>query len=124
MPNAGHNLKGGREGAIATLAAFTQHVASNKPFPAIEWKHTTNEGRYQLAITSSVRPKGVNLWTAESDSKDFRNAEWKSKLISGKDSGYTAEVQAIEGKHVALFGELIFQTGDLIYSLSTQLRRE
>lgn len=124
VPNAGHNLKGGREGAIATLAAFTQHVAANKPFPAIDWKHDTNGGRYQLAITSNVKPKGVNLWAAESDSKDFRNAEWKSKPISAKDNRYTAEVQAVEGKHVALFGELIFQSGDLVYSLSTQLRRE
>lgn len=124
VPNAAHNLKGGREGAIATLAAFTQHIAADKPMPAIQWMHDTDQGRLRLTIQSSPTPKGVNLWTAESDTKDFRLAAWKSKPIAAKEGRYTAEVQPPDGKHIALFGELIFQSGDIVYSLSTQLRRE
>eukprot|EP00456_Euglypha_rotunda_P024430 TRINITY_DN19_c0_g2_i1.p2 TRINITY_DN19_c0_g2~~TRINITY_DN19_c0_g2_i1.p2 ORF type:complete len:435 (-),score=104.54 TRINITY_DN19_c0_g2_i1:7427-8731(-) len=124
VPNAGHNLKGGREGAIATLAAFTQHVAADKPMPVLEWKHDTDQGRLRLTIQSSVPPKRAHLWTAESETKDFRSSEWKSKPITAKEGKYTAEVPTADGKHVALFGELYFQSDDIIYSLSTQLRRE
>lgn len=124
VPNAGHNLKGGREGAIATLAAFAQHVASDRPFPAIQWKHDTEQGRYRLAIQSNVAPVAVKLWVAESESKDFRAAEWKSQLVPARDNRYLGEVPAPVGKHLALFGELEFRLDNLTYTLSTQLRRE
>jgi PhoPQ-activated pathogenicity-related protein len=124
VPNAGHNLKGGREGALATLAAFVQHVATDKPFPAIEWKHDTEAGRFRLAITSNVPPESVKLWTAESATKDFRESAWKSQPLKANDNSYLGEVPAPVGKHVALFGELEFRLDELTYTLSTQLRRE
>lgn len=124
IPNAGHNLKGGREGAVASLAAFTQHVAAAKPLPAIEWKHEKIDGGYRLVMQSDVAPNAVRLWTAESDSKDFREAEWKSKTLKASGKVFQGDAIAPVGKHIALFGELEYKLGDLIYSLSTQLRRE
>ncbi|MBS0203791.1 MAG: phenylacetic acid degradation protein [Planctomycetes bacterium] len=124
VPNAGHNLKGGREGALATLSAFTQHVAAGKPFPVIEWKHDTDNGHLRLTIHSKVRPMAVKLWTAESESKDFRESEWKSEPLKAVDDRYVGEIPAPVGKHAALFGELEFTFDNLNYSLSTQLRRE
>lgn len=124
VPNAGHNLKGGREGAFATLAAFVQHVALGKSFPAVDWKHETSSGKYRLTIQSKVAPSVVKLWTAESDTKDFRESEWKSRALKANDSRYVGEVAPQDGKHVALFGEMEFRLDELNYSLSTQLRRE
>ena len=124
VPNAGHNLKGGREGALATLASFTQHVASGKPLPVIDWKHDTEGGRYRLNMKSNVAPTSVKLWVAESDSKDFRESEWKSQTLKAVDNRYSGEVAAPVGKHVALFGELEFRLNNVPYSLSTQIRRE
>ena len=124
VPNAGHNLKGGREGAIATLAAFTRHIAADKPFPAIEWKHDTDQGRYRLSMQANIAPKNVQVWVAESESKDFRMSEWKAKAVTGRENRFQVDVAAPVGKHVALFGELQFQIDELVYSLSTQLRRE
>ena len=124
VPNAGHNLKGGREGALATLAAFTQHVASGKPFPVIEWQHDNEGGKLQLTIESKVRPISVKLWTAESASKDFRDSEWRSQPLKAVNDRYVGQMPAPVGKHAALFGELEFKIENLNYSLSTQLRRE
>lgn len=124
VPNAGHNLKGGREGALATLAAFTRHVANGKPFPAVTWKHETDSGRYRLVMQPDVVPAAVKLWTAESESRDFRNSEWKSQNVTGNNGQFVAEIPAPAGKHVALFGELQFSIDNLSYTLSTQLRRE
>lgn len=124
VPNAGHNLKGGREGALATLAAFVQHVAMDKPFPKIEWKHDQVDGKLRLTIQSNVTPVAVNLWSAESETKDFRESEWKSKPLKARAMHFVGEVPIAVGHHTALFGELQFQLDELHYSLSTQLRRE
>ncbi len=124
VPNAGHNLKGGRDGALATLAAFVQHVAKGKPLPVIEWKHETEQGRYRLTMKSNVIPSAARLWTAESETKDFRNSEWTSQPLKASENRFKGDVAAPVGKHVALFGELEFQLDDLSYTLSTQLRRE
>lgn len=124
VPNAGHNLKGGREGAVATLAAFTQHVATAKPFPSIEWKHESVDGGYRLVMQSDVTPVAARLWTAESDSKDFRESQWKSQTLKPIGKQYQGEAAAPVGKHVALFGEFEYKLDNQTYSLSTQLRRE
>ena len=124
VPNAGHNLKGGREDALATLSAFVQHVAKEKPFPAIEWKHDQAEGKLRLTIQSNIAPVAVNLWTAESETKDFRESVWKSQTLKKNEDRFIGETPVPVGRHTALFGEVRFQLGDLQYSLSTQLRRE
>lgn len=124
VPNAGHSLKGGREGAVATLAAFAQHVAAAKPFPSIEWKHESVDGGYRLVMQSDVAPLAVRLWTAESDSKDFRESQWKAQVLKPVGNRYQGETAAPVGKHVALFGEFEYKLDTQTYSLSTQLRRE
>lgn len=124
VPNAGHSLKGGREGAVATLAAFAQHVATAKPFPSIEWKHESVDGGYRLVMASDVAPVAVRLWTAESDSKDFRESQWKAQILKPVGKHYQGETLAPIGKHVALFGEFEYKLDNQTYSLSTQLRRE
>ena len=124
VPNAGHNLKGGREGALTTLAAFTRHVASDQLLPALEWKHDTEGNILRLTIESAVVPVSVKLWTAASPSKDFRESEWTSQTLKAKDGRFVGEVPLLPGSHRALFGEAQFRFDGLDYSLSTQLRRE
>ncbi len=124
VPNAGHNLKGGREGALTTLAVFFRHVASNKPLPVLEREHITQADKLQLKFKSDIAPAGAKLWVASSATKDFRESEWKPLSLEGKDGGFLGEVEKPKSGHVALFGELLYQFGPLEYNLSTQLRRE
>ena len=124
VPNAGHNLKGGREGALATLAVFFQHVASQKSLPVLQWEHTTVADGLHLKMKSDVAPTAVRLWVANSDTKDFRESEWKPQALEAKDGEFLGQVLKPKSGHVALYGELQYQSGLLEYSLSTQLRRE
>ncbi|MDB5389207.1 MAG: PhoPQ-activated pathogenicity-related protein [Planctomycetaceae bacterium] len=124
VPNAGHNLKGGREAALATLAAFFQHVVQAKPLPKLKWHHATADGKLQLKMSSDVAPISVRLWVAKSPTKDFREAQWVATELTGKDKEYIGEVEKPQAGHVALYGELFFQKGLLEYSLTTQLKRE
>ncbi len=124
VPNAGHNLKGGREGAIASIAAFTRHVASDKAMPALKWQHETEGHILRLTVESDAAPDEVLLWTAAAPTKDFREAQWSSQKLKRTEGRYVGEVPLLPGSHRALFGEAQYRFDGLDYSLSTQLRRE
>ena len=124
VPNAGHNLKGGQEGALTTLAAFFQHTAAGKPLPVLEWEHVTLADKLRLKMKSDVLPTGVKLWVASSETKDFRDSEWKPTLLEAQAGEFVGEIDKPKAGHVALFGELQYEFGLLEYTLSTQLRRE
>lgn len=128
VPNAGHNLKnstGGREAALATLAAFFEHVVLAKPLPILTWSHTEADKRHRLTITSNTDPIAVRLWSATSATKDFRNAMWNSSSLKGAQNSFVGEVKKPVEGHTALFGEVQFKMpSGTTYSLSTQLKRE
>lgn len=78
VPNAGHNLGGGKQ-AFRALGAFFGFTAKEKPYPETQWKATVN-GR-QVSLDIEVTPKrltGMRLWRAYSEDRDFRDESWTS----------------------------------------------
>lgn len=124
VPNAGHNLGGGREGAVTALGVFFQHCAEGKSLPVINWNHETAGEVFQLKVTATPVPTSVRLWVAESATKDFREAKWNSKPIKEVNGSFLGEVPKPQSGHVALYGEVFFNAYGQEYSLSTQIRRE
>ncbi|MFQ5732028.1 MAG: PhoPQ-activated pathogenicity-related family protein [Planctomycetaceae bacterium] len=124
VPNAGHSLKGGRDGAFATLAAFFQQVVTKSALPRVTWKHGDAGGQLQLTMQARSDPKSARLWVAHSPTKDFRNARWKSKPVTLKEGRFTVRVPRPKQGHVAVFGEIQFEFAGVKYSLSSQIRRE
>ena len=124
VPNAGHNLQGGREGALTTLAVFFQHVVEGKPGPSVDWKHETVGDSLQLTIQSNTPATAVRLWTASSATKDFRESKWTPQPIKQSNGSYTASVPKPTEGHVALYGEIQFNAYGQEYSVTTQIRRE
>jgi PhoPQ-activated pathogenicity-related protein len=124
VPNAGHGLENNRDRALQTLGAFFHTTARRESFPALEWKHTDEGGRFLLAVKSSSTPVEAKLWTARSASKDFRESKWQFEPLRDESGRFTGSVTKPDGDHVALFGELTFRLGELTYSLATQIRRE
>lgn len=124
VPNAGHNLKGGQEGALATLAAFTRHVGAGKNLPEIRWYHTDVGEQLQLEISTEKAPEAVRLWQAHSDTKDFRDAKWTATDLPLTGGLYNVKVARPATGHIAIYGEVQFSQGLLEYSVSTQIRRE
>jgi PhoPQ-activated pathogenicity-related protein len=77
VPNAGHNLNGGRE-AAKSLAYFARAIVGNIP------------GGLPLANASRNRV-GSETWWAESSNRNFRESKWFNQ---GKGSGpYTASFE-------------------------------
>jgi len=132
VPNAGHSLDDGREGALTTLAAFTQHIAAGKPMPKLTWSYEADDEQLRLKIDSTPAPESVRLWVAQSDTRDFREATWKSSELkangggngNGRGGAYVGVVPKPDAGHVAVFGEATFAVGPLQYNLSTVLRQE
>lgn len=124
VPNAGHGLGDGTNKALATLAAFFRHVAAGEALPKLQWELASTGPSTRLTIRPGTTPQSVRLWTAHSDSKDFRDAQWRSEELKPIQQAYIAEVAKPAMGHVAFFGEAVYELGSLRYGLSTQIHRE
>ena len=78
-PNAGHDLRGGKE-ASNTLEAFFHQTIHKQRYPSCQ--HSTslqgNEAQVNL-LTRRGQLVKVEIWEAESATKDFRKAEFHAK---------------------------------------------
>ncbi|MEX2307494.1 MAG: PhoPQ-activated protein PqaA family protein [Pirellulales bacterium] len=125
VPNAGHGLDGGREGALLTLAVFAQNIAMQTSLPQLSWKHDDDGEDMRLVVQSNPAPKAVRLWVAHSEDKDFRPDRWDAtELTANGDGAYVGHVEKPASGHVAFFAEATYPFGDLQYGLSTQIRQE
>ncbi|MEO1972785.1 MAG: PhoPQ-activated protein PqaA family protein [Pirellulaceae bacterium] len=124
VPNAGHGLNGGIELALSTVAGFFQHVASETPLPKLTWTRVANGNTIQFLVSTSEKPIASRLWTAHSDTKDFRKSEWNSEPLRMYRDKYIAEIDLPKDGHLAHYGELQFQINGVPYSLCTLIQRD
>ncbi|MEQ8851313.1 PhoPQ-activated protein PqaA family protein [Gimesia sp.] len=116
VPNAGHDLGNGVEYALQTIAAFFIHAATGQELPNISWD---NSNDYELTLTCDSKPTRVRIWSAYSDDKDFRDAQWSSQDVAPEDNGYLAEINKPDKGHVAYYMEAIYHINNIPYSLCT-----
>lgn len=93
-PNAGHNLNGGEQ-ALQTLAAFFELIADKKQLPTFDWKFSKTEStNISTQVTINQAAKQINLWSAYSEDRDFRDNQWEKYTIE-KNSAYSYSLDAI-----------------------------
>ncbi|MGH8614628.1 MAG: PhoPQ-activated pathogenicity-related family protein [Gammaproteobacteria bacterium] len=124
-PNAGHDLRGGRE-ATQTLAAFFQMLADGQELPRIDWKFQDGaDGSARARMCVDQPARAIRLWSATSADRDFRNDAWSSRElgITPGSSCTTAEIATPKTGYRAYLieVELTSPTGD-VYRLSTEAR--
>lgn len=119
IPNAGHNLKGGRELVVSTTAAFFRRTVSGKLMPAVTWDYNKGVEFLELRIKTTGTPAAVRLWTATAMTPDFRESKWTSQVLNSDDSDYFAKVPRPKSGHVALFGEVHDNDEFLPFSVNT-----
>ncbi len=76
-PNAGHDLPPLRVAPL--VAALGRHVAGVERLPEVTWMCDAQAGTCTLAAAPA--PAATLLWTARSDSRDFRAAKWESRPV-------------------------------------------
>ena len=81
VPNAGHDLGGGKQ-AFEALTAFFGLTMMNKDYPVSTW--TVNAGKIGVELGINA-PKAdlveATLWSTTSSDRDFRNNLWLSRNV-------------------------------------------
>lgn len=128
LPNVGHDLGHETPRAVQTLGAFTRNACDGKPWPQLAWKRTETEDHFTIAVKSDTAIESAKLWSAKSESKDFRRANWKfsnipeSDIVEGKD--FSVSISKPDSGHIAYFVEVQWKWEDIPCSITTQLWRD
>lgn len=136
VPNAGHDLRTvGPDGkkeliptrAVDTLAAFARAQLFDKAMPKLSWKYADNEGKPVLTVESSIAPKALRVWHADSATKDFRSSRWtdesaEKSAVNGGPGATTIPLDAPTQGFRAAFAEAEYEVDGLKFTLSTQIR--
>jgi len=118
-PNAGHGLDDGRENALRTVAVFFRHSAAGITLPEFSWVPNVSDTEVGVTMKSSGEPKLMRLWSAISESNDFRDSKWSSEVLGDKDGSFTGTALKSGTQRVAVFGEAVYEYEGLPYSLAT-----
>jgi PhoPQ-activated pathogenicity-related protein len=119
LPNAGHDLKANREWATGGLGAFFRHVVTSRPMPRFTWDFSRRAGgEATLTMHATPAPLAARIWTARSETRDFRDSSWDSAPLKAGET-ITRVVQPVTNAHLALFGELEFQIDGIPFHLTT-----
>jgi PhoPQ-activated pathogenicity-related protein len=118
VPNAGHDA-GSDPRATATVAAFVERIAQQKPLPSLRWAEAPPP---LVAVTSDETPTRVRVWYAESPNRDFRGARWRSVEARPQGDRFAADVPAPDKGFVAFFAEAEYPAGARSLTASTPVR--
>ncbi len=119
LPNAGHGLETNRDWVINGLGAFFRQVVSGRPLPRLSWDFAPGaRGESTLTIHAAPAPRSARLWTARSQTRDFRESRWEATPLQPGET-ITGSVRPSTTGHLALFGELEYQVDGIPYHLTT-----
>jgi PhoPQ-activated pathogenicity-related protein len=76
-PNAGHDIPPLRVAPL--VAALARHVAGVESLPEITW--ACDAASRTCSLAADPLPAEALLWTAASDTRDFRGAKWASRRV-------------------------------------------
>jgi len=123
LPNAGHGLEGNQLKAAQTAAVFARHAARGEEWPTFRWKLTESDAGYEINIETDIAVRVARLWTAQSNTKDFRQARWLGDQLVRAEGNRIINIDKPESGHIAFFVELESISDDLPFSLTTQVWR-
>ncbi|PWJ59551.1 PhoPQ-activated pathogenicity-related protein [Dyadobacter jejuensis] len=95
VPNAGHNLNGGKQ-AIEALGSFFGATLTGSPYNVCDWSHTLTKKGVKLNIkTTPDKLVDVIVWSATSPDQDLRNDTWTSKSLDIKKKSKIVVTEAL-----------------------------
>jgi PhoPQ-activated pathogenicity-related protein len=120
LPNQTHDLRD-IDRLIAGLAALHRYSAQGKALPQVSWTFERDTaGRVELSVTSDRRPRQVLAWSANSPTRDFRQARWTASRCARSGQRYLCRKRIEQDRYAAEYAELVFtDRGEPGFSLST-----
>ncbi|MDR3199637.1 MAG: PhoPQ-activated pathogenicity-related family protein [Planctomycetaceae bacterium] len=122
LPNVGHGLDYQLPKAIMTIAVFARYAANGENWPQMDWKLHERDSQYSVTLETEIPDYRIKIWSATSETKDFRQAKWTSKSL---DNGLSDAIviSKPETGHIAFYVELESKHYGLPFSLTTQVWR-
>lgn len=121
VPNKGHDIGDFRR-VINDAIAFSLKVDGKLDFPKLSWNYNDSGNTTELYINSDVKPVSVSVWTAESNTGDFRDSVWQETKIEPESSVYKYNLDKPENGFKAIFGEAVYNVNGKEFFLSTNVR--
>ncbi len=121
IPNSGHGLNDPIR-VVGAVSALALEVAGKLTLPKPNWEFAERAGAMRLTISSDVKPTGVSVWLADSATRDFRKATWRSQPLQATEDKYAFEIKSPATGYSAIFGELVYTIGERRIYLSTTVR--
>lgn len=119
VPNQGHGLRD-FDRVIGALSAVHRYAARGENLPQVSWKFANSEDALAIRVDAARRPQRVLVWTARSDTRDFRDARWSSRECTGKSGEYSCAAPRAPQGYTAAYAEASFKDeGQPAFSLST-----
>lgn len=119
VPNAGHGLGAG---VIEAVGAFYEEILENHDRPKFSWKCAAGEEECVTTLNAVDLPVKVELWTATSETRDFRDAKWTPEVVPGDDGKWEARVKVPEKGFTASHLRLTYKSESGVeYALSTNV---
>lgn len=100
--NSGHRFD---PGMTPTLLAFINRFLQGQPMPRLHWE-TTATG--ELTVAWSEQAQAVWLWTAHSETRDFRTAHWQRVRLPDQAQQTIATLAPPVSGHSAQYVEVRF----------------
>jgi hypothetical protein len=88
----------------------------------MHWRYDPTDTGLKLTILSKPNAKSARLWTATSDTKDFRNAKWTSVSMEETPEGFAAAITRPSTGYLSVFGEATLESQGHTYPSSTQVQ--
>jgi PhoPQ-activated pathogenicity-related protein len=121
VPNQGHGLRDA-ERVIGSVSAVHRYAAAGKPMPQTTWSFGSTPAELKVQVTADRQARKVLVWSAQSPTKDFREAKWTARQCTKGNEGYACVAERAAEGYTAMFAETSFQDdGALPFSTSTTI---
>jgi PhoPQ-activated pathogenicity-related protein len=122
VPNAGHDLAGGKQ-ALEGLSAFFGLTLQNKEYPVSTWAvNKTSEG-FELAVQANPNDLvEAAIWATTSADRDFRNNLWLTRRVKYEGSTVKYTIPFVKKGYQAFYMDLKYKDPNGgTYTVSTRL---
>ena len=123
VPNNGHGLNDYAR-MIGSLHGLQMQASGAQDMPNMKWKfREISDQRVELTIQCSENPDKIQIWSAESATRDFRKSKWKAQTLKkDKSDRYSISFQTPDEGAIAFLGEGIFNRDNFPCYLSTNVK--
>jgi PhoPQ-activated pathogenicity-related protein len=119
VPNQGHGLSD-PERVITGLSAIHSYAATGKTLPKTTWSFATAKDALTIQVKAERPTQRVQIWTARSASRDFRNSPWTPYECAKTKEGHACSVERPKDGYTAAFAETSFKDDGLpMFSTTT-----